>query len=160
MTRIQIIDDDYWCGEAIVATLTSVARPSQCQITTKPEPTDGFDVYIVDNEFEDGDHGVDIVATIRRRNPDATIVICTATKERIDATSAMNAGCNAMVEKGSAAGRAMLSDVVAAHIRRRAQSAQGATVGNVFSDIKSIITAWNARVEQDEARQAADRRVG
>ena len=151
MTRIQIIDDDYWCSEAIIAFLRDVSDGAHFETTCRPEAADGRDIYIVDNEFDDGDHGIDLVRSIRERNPDATIIVCTGTEDRVDAKAVMNAGCNAMVPKGSAAGREAMASIVERHIRTRTRSSSSPSFLAILSDIKSIIVAWNLRMEQDAA---------
>ena len=150
MTHIQIIDDDHWCGEAIVAFLIEETEGARFDVKRVPEADDGRDIYIVDNEFEDGDHGVSLVESIRRRNPDATIVMCTATHDRIDATTAMNAGCNALVQKGCAAGRQTLMEVVRRHMNSRASSSSPSFLTAV-TDIKAILAAWNTRMAQESS---------
>ena len=150
MYRIQIIDDDYWCGEAIVAYMMNVAANATYDIKSIPTPDDGYDIYIVDNEFEDGDHGIRMVERIRSRNPDATIVLCTATKERVDPEAAMNAGCNAMVAKASAEGRRQMIDIVDQHIRSRARASREQSFLAALNDIKIIIASWNTRMMQED----------
>ena len=150
MCRIQIIDDDHWCGEAIVAHMMNVASSATYDIKSIPVPDDGYDIYIVDNEFEDGDHGVRMVQRIRERNPDATIIMCTATKDRIDPEIAMNAGCNAMIAKASAQGRDEMIEIVERHIRSRARASSGPSFLAALNDIKIILAAWNARMKQEE----------
>ena len=152
MTWIQIIDDDHWCGEAIIAFMIDQVPEARYETKTTPEPDDGRDIYIVDNEFEDGDHGVEIIRTIRRRNPDATIVMCTATRDRVNAQEAMNAGCNAMVEKGSARGREQMREVIRRHIESRCIAVEGPVWRSVLADVKSIINAWNTRMTQEDAK--------
>jgi DNA-binding NarL/FixJ family response regulator len=150
MCRIQIIDDDYWCGEVIIAHMMNVAATATYDIKSIPDPDDGYDIYIVDNEFEDGDHGVRMVRRIRERNPDATIVMCTATKDRVDPESAMNAGCNAMVAKSSAKGCEEMIRIVERHIRAKARSSDGPSFLAALNDIKIILAAWNTRMQQEQ----------
>ena len=150
MCRIQIIDDDHWCGEAIVAHMMNVAATATYDIKSIPVPDDGYDIYIVDNEFEDGDHGVRMVQRIRERNPDATIIMCTATKDRIDPEIAMIAGCIAMIAKASAQGRDEMIEIVERHIRSRARASSGPSFLAALNDIKIILAAWNARMRQEE----------
>lgn len=151
MTRIQIIDDDYWCGEAIISYMTAHVDCASFETKRIPVADDGRDIYIVDNEFEDGDHGVSLVRRIRERNPDAMIVLCTGTRDRIDPQEAMNAGCNALIEKGSQAGREQLAEVVQRFIATRTLSANRPSIIAALRDIKSIISAWNRRMHQDAA---------
>ncbi|MEM1186131.1 MAG: response regulator [Planctomycetota bacterium] len=152
MPWIQIIDDDHWCGEAIIAFLIDEVPNARFDNKAAPEADDGRDVYIVDNEFEDGDHGIDLVRSIRRRNPDATIVLCTATHDRIDARTAMNAGCNALIEKGSTPGREELREIVRRHVETRAAATAESKWRAVLGDVKSIISAWNARMNYEDGR--------
>ena len=160
MARIQIIDDDYWCGEAIIAFLMDVAAGARFESKCVPEADDGRDIYIVDNEFEDGDHGVDLVRSIRRRNPEALIVLCTATRERVDPTTAMNAGCNALIEKGSASGRNALASIVKRYTDVRAEVASRPSIRAALADIKAIIATWNQRMGQEDEIDPSVRLAG
>ena len=150
MCRIQIIDDDHWCGEAIVAHIINVASGAIFDIKPIPVPDDGYDIYIVDNEFEDGDHGVRMVKRIRERNPDATIILCTATKDRINPETAMNVGCNAMIAKAYVQGREEMIEIAERHIQTRARASSGPSFRAALNDIKIILSAWNARMRQEE----------
>ena len=154
MTWIQIIDDDHWAGEAIIALLVDVAGSARFEIRSEPGFDDGRDVYIVDNEFEDGDYGIELVRAIRERNPDATIILCTGTRDRIDLKTAMNAGCNALIEKGHADQRDELTSVIQRHLSTRAMSVNRRGVPTALSDIKSIIAAWNVRMAQESRSRA------
>ncbi len=148
MAWIQIIDDDYWCGEAIIAFLTGEFEGCRFEARTSPDDVDdGRDIYIVDNEFGFDDHGVDLVRRIRSRNPDAFIMLCTATRERIDANAAMNAGCNALIPKGSAAGREEMVEMIRRY--RNARASSSPSFLGVVSEIKSVLSAWNERMRQD-----------
>lgn len=154
MARIQIIDDDYWCGEAIIAFMTPFVGHSSFETKSIPCADDGRDIYIVDNEFESGDHGISMIRSIRDRNPEAMIIMCTGTRSRIDPAVAMNAGCNAIIEKGSQAGREEMASIVQRYIETRAESATRRSVLAALRDIKAIITAWNRRMKQDAAINA------
>lgn len=147
MAWIQIIDDDHWCGEAIRCFLIDCAGDSRFDIKCVPQADDGRDIYIVDNEFDDGDHGVELVRSIRERNPDSTIILCTATQGRIDPVTAMNAGCNALIQKGCASGRQTMMAIVTRHINTRASCSPSFLTA--LGDIKSIIASWNVRMEQE-----------
>lgn len=147
-TRIQIIDDDHWCGEAIIAHVYDTIENAAFEIKRVPEPDDGRDVYVVDNEFEDGDHGIEIVTRIRERNPDATIIMFTGTHDRVDPRVAMNAGCNAMVVKGTPEGREEIRKIFRGISESRGRESSPSFLG-ALQDIKSIIMTWNKRVEQD-----------
>lgn len=155
MTWVQIIDDDYWCGEAIIANLMTRFKTVRFEIKEDPEADDGRDIYIVDNEFKDGDHGERLVKTIRQRNPDSTIILCTGTKDRINIRDAMNAGCNALIEKGSMQGRQELADIIGRHVERTTRSSFSPSLISVLADIKSIIAAWNTRLALDEPAVSA-----
>ncbi len=150
MLRIQIIDDDPFCGEAIAATLRESLKTVRIEVNNQPTADDGRDVYIVDNEFEKGDHGVDLVKRIRAKNPDAAILLCSATYDRIDLREAMNAGCNALIRKGNPKDLAELSAIIDEHNQRQRTTSKPG-LGAVLADMKAVITAWNKRLEQDAA---------
>ena len=158
MPRIQVLDDDRWCAEAMIAFMDACIDHGSYEYRREPRADDGRDVYIVDNEFETGDHGVDLVRRIRERNPDAMIVLCTGTCERIDPQIAMNSGCNALIEKGSESGREELVALVRRYAATHAESSGRFTLVSAIRDIRSIISTWNTRMEQDAAIRAKTHR--
>ena len=147
MIRIQIIDDDRWCAEAIKAMLMDIETDMFFDIVTTPDPIDGFDLYIIDNEFTSGDHAVGMAKTIRVRNPDAMIMACSGTMNRVQFKELINAGCNAVVEKGSAKDRATMINVIERFAAMKRSSITQTSIGSVMADIRGILSTWNARME-------------
>lgn len=154
MARIQIIDDDHWCSEAIIATLIDLDDSITFDLKYMPDFDDGRDIYIVDNEFPDGDHGLRLVRRIRDTNPQATIILCSATDQRLSPREMLNAGCNAMIRKGSAKERTRLTEMVRREVAMRSRTASDRRISAVFADIKSILSIWNHRMDQEEVKAA------
>lgn len=146
--QVQIIDDDHWCAEAIIAHVYGEVRDASFEIKAVPEPDDGRDVYVVDNEFEDGDHGLKLVRWIRERNPESTIIMCTGTHDRIDPIAAMNTGCNAMIVKGTEEGRDEIRRIFQ-RIGEQGGRDDSPSFLRAVRDIQAIITMWNKRVDQE-----------
>lgn len=155
MTRIQIIDDDHWSSEAIIATLMDIEDSITFDLKYIPEHDDGRDIYIVDNEFPDGDHGCELVRTIRARNPRATIIMCSATDQRVSPREVLNDGCNAMIHKGSAAERARLIEMIRSECKARSRTGADRSLAGVLRDVKSILSIWNHRMDQEDRRSGS-----
>ena len=147
MVRIQIIDDDKWCAEAIKAMLMDIQVDMFFEFASTPDPIDGFDIYIIDNEFENGDHAVEMTRKTRDRNPDAMIMACSGTLDRIRFKELINAGCNAVVEKGSAKDRATMIGVIERFAMTRRPVMTQTSIGSVLADIQGILSTWNARMD-------------
>ena len=147
MIRIQIIDDDRWCAEAIKAMLMDIQTEMFFEIVTTPDPIDGFDIYIIDNEFNNGDHAINMVQIIRVRNPDAMIMACSGTMNRVRFKDLINAGCNAVVEKGSAKDRDTMVNVIERFAVTKRSSITQTSIGSVMADIRGILSTWNARMD-------------
>lgn len=146
MVRIQIIDDDFWCAEAIKAMLVEIPAEMVFEYSSTPEAVDGCDIYIIDNEFGSGDHAQELVRRVRRGNPDALIMACSGTLDRIRFKDLINAGCNAVVEKGSQQDRDVMLDVIARYTLMHRPQMSRVTFGHVLTDIRGILSNWNTRL--------------
>lgn len=147
MVRIQIIDDDMWCAEAIKAMLIDIDIEMVFECISTPHPIDGFDIYIIDNEFKHGDYAVEMAQRTRSRNPDAMIMACSGTLDRIKFKELINAGCNAVVEKGSSKDRTTMINVIERFAMTKRSMITQTSIGSVMADIKGIISTWNARMD-------------
>ena len=147
MIRIQIIDDDKWCAEAIKAMLIDIQADMFFEFVSTPDPIDGFDIYIIDNEFTNGDHAIDMAKSIRVRNPDCMIMACSGTLDRVRFKELINAGCNAVVEKGSAKDRSTMINVIERFAMTKRSTVTQTSIGSVMADIRGILNTWNARMD-------------
>ena len=115
----------------------------------EPQAVDGYDVYLIDNRFGLRDLAIDLCAEIRRRNPDALIVVWSAyvTKDLLKRLSTV--GINAVAEKGNQADVDAALEVIGSFARRgRSTRSFGATIRS----IRDLLVQWNTRLS-DEERQ-------
>lgn len=154
MIRIQIIDDDYWCAEAIKAMIFEISDEFAFEYTPEPEPIDGCDIYIIDNEFGEQDHAEQLVRRVRDSNPDAMIMICSGTMDRVRYKELINCGCDVAIEKGSVPDRDVMMVAIGRYVLTCKSKGYGVNLTRVVQDVKQILASWNKRLEQLQSRSA------
>jgi DNA-binding response OmpR family regulator len=79
--RILIVEDDAALAFTYRAILSqrghTVTVASTCALATDAANTNDFDVAICDLALDDGNSGLDVIAAVRRRNPDTAVVLLT-----------------------------------------------------------------------------------
>lgn len=68
----------------------------------EPEAREGYDVYVIDNDFHGGKLGGNLAQLIRQKSPEAVIIAHSATLDAKTLKSLLNLGCSGACEKGSA----------------------------------------------------------
>ncbi len=154
MIRIQIIDDDFWCAEAIKAMLMDIDPGIVFEYSEEPSPVDGCDIYIIDNEFGNKDHAESIVGEVRKNNPEAMIMVCSGTMDRIQYKNVINAGCDIAVEKGNTADRETMMVAIGRQVLASRSSSRKISLVHVIKDICSIISNWNTRLESIDEKKS------
>lgn len=147
MVRIQIIDDDFWCAEAIKALVVDIDPGIVFEYSENPTPVHGCDIYIIDNEFGNRDHAEQLVREVRMSNPDSMIMVCSGTMDRIRYKELINAGCDVAVEKGNARDRETMMVAIGRYVLASQSSRRKLSMVHVIKDIRSIISNWNTRLE-------------
>lgn len=153
MVRIQIIDDDYWCAEAIKAMIMDIDPTIVFEYSEDPSPVHGCDIYIIDNEFGNQDCAESMVREVRRNNPNSMIMVCSGTMDRIRYKEVINAGCDIAVEKGSAADRETMMVSIGRYVLASRTKNKKVKLIHVMNDIRSIISSWNTRLESIDVEE-------
>jgi DNA-binding NarL/FixJ family response regulator len=159
MVRIQIIDDDFWCAEAIKAMVMDIDPTIVFEYSEEPSPVHGCDIYIIDNEFGNKDHAESIVREVRKNNPEAMIMVCSGTMDRVRYKNVINAGCDVAVEKGNAADRETMMVAIGRYVLANRSSTRKVSLVHVMKDICSIISNWNTRLESIDETESTHAEV-
>ncbi|MEM9082913.1 MAG: hypothetical protein AAGB34_04890 [Planctomycetota bacterium] len=154
MIRVQIIDDDYWCAEAIKAMMMDVSAEFDFEYSAMPEQINGCDIYIVDNEFGTGDYAEQLVQQVRSANPEAMIMVCSGTMSRVRYKQLINAGCDVAIEKGSAVDRDVMMVAIARYVLASRSRKRRVGFWRALDDIRTVLNTWNKRFEIAESRSA------
>ena len=148
--RALILDDDPDSVELMTYALRQVLPDVAVQTRATPEPLDGFDLYVLDNDF-DGEYRAGQLATeIRARQPNSLIVAFSACLDAPSLKHLINAGCNGAFEKGS---REELDRMLRFVVERLLESDQeSSSIGRqsflaTVRAIAALIRLWNRRLE-------------
>jgi DNA-binding NarL/FixJ family response regulator len=158
--RIAIIDDDPF----VVAHLRRAFDRRLPGVTVvgiaEPVAPAGFDVYVVDREFDGDTRGREVVQRIRAIAPHALVLAYSAYLDREYLRALLRDGCEGAFDKGSLEELDAMIDIVAEYLangRRRAAPARG--LGPTVRAIASLVREWNLRLAASgraEARTFGD----
>ncbi|MCR9247380.1 MAG: hypothetical protein NXI31_20310 [bacterium] len=95
-----ILDDDPWMGELLKTRLEQAIPRLDVTLRTDPDTTGRFDLFVVDNRFDDMAMATALVRDIRRQQPDALIVVFSAELSRGDLIELVSCDCDLVFEKG------------------------------------------------------------
>jgi len=158
--RIAIIDDDPF----IFAHLRQAFHSTMPEVAVEgiPDPVApvGFDVYVVDREFDGDARGRDLIRRLRTLAPDSLIIAYSARLDREFLRELLLEGCAGAFDKGSLdeidAMICTIRDYIANQTRQaRARSGIGTTV----RAISTLLREWNLRLAESgraEARRFHD----
>lgn len=145
--RIAILDDSVAFTKLQELLIKSRFPAATVACFHEPQPIDGYDVYLIDNRFGQRDLAIDLCAEIRRRNPDALIVVWSAyvTKELLKRLSMV--GINAVAEKGNQADVDAALEVIGGFARRGRNTR---SFGETIRSIRDLLVQWNNRLSDEE----------
>ena len=149
--RALILDDDPWAS-ALFAQHLQIRFPSiEVAIRAKPAPSPGFDLYVIDNEFEGTREAARLAGEIRRENPDALVIACSATLDADLLRTLINAGCDGVCVKGDIGELEQVLRIAGRHFERR--RAQGSGLQTTVHAVTDLLRQWNSRLVRQELTQ-------
>lgn len=147
--RIAVVDDDPF----VVAHLKSALerRIADVEVVGIIEPVApvGFDVYIVDKDFDGDNRGQDVVNRIRSISPRSLVLAYSAHLDREFLRGLLREGCEGAFDKGSLEELDSMINIIEAHFSSSEPqefSIQG--VGNTVRAISGLLREWNLRLDK------------
>ncbi len=150
--RVAILDDSPVSTRVQMKLVANRFPDAKITVSHEPEPILGQDVYLLDNRFGDSDHAVDLATRIREAEPDALIIVWSATVTKGLLKRLSPVGINAVAEKGSQEDIEAALDVID-HFRRRGRRPQ--SFGATIRSIRDLLAQWNARLATEERSAVA-----
>jgi hypothetical protein len=150
--KIAILDD---CpvSTKLQQRLISTRFPGgEITVCHEPRLLPGQDVYLIDNQFGTEEHALELARRTRAVEPDALIIVWSATITKELLKRLARIGINAVAEKGNPADTAAALDVMAKFFRRPRRHH---TFGETIHSIHELLVEWNAHLEHEEKQATA-----
>jgi DNA-binding NarL/FixJ family response regulator len=153
--RIAIIDDDpfvvAYLRQAFGKHLPDVAVEG----IAEPVAPAGFDVYVVDREFDGEAQGREVVRRIRAVAPKSLVVAYSAHLDREFLRSLLREGCAGAFDKGSLDELDNMIAIIAEHLATDSGGIGPArSFGETVRAISSLVREWNLRLENNGRAEA------
>jgi DNA-binding NarL/FixJ family response regulator len=150
--RALLLDDDPWALELLTAHLAARFPELEVETRTRPEPSGGFDLYLIDNDFGGPLLAGDLARRIRSMAPEALIVAFSATLDAASLRALINAGCNGACDKSNPEELPELLGIVEAFLAESPRRAGG--IRGAIGEVRSLLREWNRRLELVESLEA------
>ena len=151
---ILIVDDDPIIRKIMERHMQLSFPEARVETTADPVPIPGYDIYLLDNDFDGRKLAADLVAGIRTIEPHALIVAMSRTLDLPGMQDLVNLGCNAVYDKGdpgrSAEARMVMANYIAV-LQERQRSQKGNSFKGLLRSINDLLRQWNARLTQRKA---------
>ena len=146
--RIAVVDDDPF----VVAHLKSALEQRIPDIDVvgiiEPVAPVGFDVYIVDKDFDGDNRGQDVVNRIRSLSPQSLVLAYSAHLDREFLRGLLREGCEGAFDKGSLEELDSMISIIESHFSSTGpQEFSIRGVGNTVRAISGLLREWNLRLD-------------
>lgn len=145
--RIAIIDDDPFVVAHLKSALAQRLTGIDVVGVVEPVAPAGFDVYIVDKEFDGDSRGQDVVQRIRSISPGSLVLAYSAHLDREFLRALLREGCEGAFDKGSLEELGSMIDIIESHLATgKSGSAAVRGLGNTVRAISGLLHEWNLRL--------------
>jgi DNA-binding NarL/FixJ family response regulator len=145
--KIAIIDDDPFVVAHLKSALSRRLPAADVVGIVEPVAPAGFDVYIVDKEFDGDSRGQDVVQRIRSFAPGSLVLAYSAHLDREFLRALLREGCEGAFDKGSLEELDSMIDTIETHFttgKSRDIAVRG--LGNTVRAISGLVHEWNLRL--------------
>jgi len=153
--RIAIIDDDPFVVAHLKQAFGKQLPDVAVEGIAEPVAPAGFDVYVVDREFDGEAQGREVVRRIRAVAPQSLVLAYSAHLDREFLRSLLREGCAGAFDKGSLVELDTMIAMIAEYLatdRTRTGAVRG--FGETVRAISSLVREWNLRLANSGRAEA------
>ncbi len=99
--KILLVDDDPWFQKIFEKRFQKRFPQHTLHLRQTPEAPEGYDAYVIDNDFRGASHLSDLAKTIRSRKPSAVVFGLSGTLDEAKRSHFRQAGCQDAFEKAT-----------------------------------------------------------
>lgn len=145
--KIAIIDDDPFVVEHLKSALLRRMPDADVVGVVEPVAPAGFDVYIVDQEFDGDSRGQEVVQRIRSFDPGSLVLAYSAHLDRDFLRALLREGCEGAFDKGSLEELDSMIDIIETHFATGGPADIAVRgLGNTARAISGLLHEWNLRL--------------
>jgi CheY-like chemotaxis protein len=152
--RILVLDDSLVHCKAMAAKLQTLIVACHVDTTCEPLAPPGYDVYIVDNEFDGKECAQELVRSIKMHSPSALIILCSSSMDYAKLSRAMNKGADAIIDKTRYEDFLDTLEIITEYLN--ALRSCGKRLGPISQmnatvrSIREVISQWSAHMESQK----------
>jgi DNA-binding NarL/FixJ family response regulator len=148
--NIAVIDDDPCVISYLRTALTRRMPDAEVFGFVEPVAPAGFDVYVVDREFDGANRGQEVMRRIRAVSPGSLVVAYSGNLDREFLRALLRDGCGGAFDKGDVKEVDDMIDFVELHFsEQRSGSSVFRDLGNTIRAISGLLHEWNLRLAND-----------
>lgn len=156
MKRLLLIDDDPLVASILLLRIKGACPDIAAETTTEPEARDGYDVYIIDNDFGGQREGLRLAEAIATVAPRAAVLMLSSHLDVHLLKRAMGVHCRGAFDKREPDDITALirtvSEIIAALPAEPGQRAVRGT-RTLVGEMTGLIREWNRRIGAEERRK-------
>lgn len=147
--RIAIIDDDPFVVAHLKQAFAKRLPDVEVVGIVEPVAPAGFDVYVVDKEFDGDSRGRDVVRRIRALAPQSLVLAYSAYLDREFLRALLREGCEGAFDKGSLEELDAMISIIGDYLARGRRKESGASgLGGTVRAISGLVREWNLRLAE------------
>jgi DNA-binding NarL/FixJ family response regulator len=145
--RIAVIDDDHFVTAHLKRTFRERLPDVEVIGITDPVAPAGFDVYVVDKEFDGNSHGQDVVRRIRAVAPGSLVLAYSAYLDREFLRALLQERCEGAFDKGSLQELDRMTTAIIEFLANSSPTAKRVRgLGGTLRAISGLVHEWNLRL--------------
>ena len=148
--KIAIIDDDPFVVAHLKSVLQKRIPDADVDGVIEPVAPAGYDVYIVDKDFDGDSKGQEVVRRLRSLSPYCLVLAYSANLDKDFLCGLLREGCEGAFDKGSL--EELDSMVTTIELFLSQGSSKGAAFKGVFNTLRAItglVKEWNVRLNDN-----------
>lgn len=151
--KILIIDDDDFFCRMLSLKLRKVFPFAGISTRNDAKAQKGYDVYIIDNDFDGACEGARLAERLGVEEPNALIVMLSGSLDQKTLMRLVNCQTNAVFDKCEEQDLVRLTALIDQHLAsQKLNAAQSAPAGSTLANITRFIDGWSRRLDMQESQ--------
>lgn len=155
-----IVDDDPWSVRLLRGMLRECFPMLNVDTRSTPTIEAGYQIYLLDNDFEGHQRAASLAREVRVVAPDALVIAFSGQLDRATLVELLNAGCDGACDKSRLEEMPGAMQVIQRYCESLVvaqNSRSGGSLREAVRAVADLIREWNTRLDLEEARHGAGR---
>lgn len=146
---VLIVDDDRFASAMLRARWLQSMPEAEVSMRESADVSGAFDVYVIDNQFDGSERGVELARRARGQSPGSLVVAFSSSLDGESVAGLVEAGCDAVAEKSNGEDRELVFELARRYrnARRDAGVDRDRDEGAWRAAAVPLLRLWNRRLE-------------